>query len=149
MSNNPRAIVEIEHDDYHAKHVRWTADGRQFFLTNPFVPAYDGKIGGEFIALYIFDGDGKLLDATIDELGPRSSFDREKAKKLYEQRLKELGKVHFRRIRVVPFSLTRFGIEFGLVLRVPETDEDPWAVEALPGNYMAFFEPWDSGEYDT
>ena len=24
-----------------------------------------------------------------------------------------------------------------------------WAVEMMPGNYMAFFEPWDSGEYDT
>jgi hypothetical protein len=24
-----------------------------------------------------------------------------------------------------------------------------WAVEVQPGNYMAFFEPWDSGDYDT
>jgi len=24
-----------------------------------------------------------------------------------------------------------------------------WAVELQPGNYMAFFEPWDSGDYDT
>ncbi len=24
-----------------------------------------------------------------------------------------------------------------------------WAVELQPGNYMAFFEPWESGDYDT
>jgi hypothetical protein len=27
--------------------------------------------------------------------------------------------------------------------------EDCCAVEVQPGNYMAFFEPWDSGDYDT
>jgi len=41
------------------------------------------------------------------------------------------------------------GTKFGLVLREPEEEADPWAVEMQPGNYMAFFEPWDSGEYDT
>jgi hypothetical protein len=24
-----------------------------------------------------------------------------------------------------------------------------WAVDAEPGNYMSFYEPWDSGLYDT
>jgi hypothetical protein len=43
----------------------------------------------------------------------------------------------------------RFGTTFGLVLRQPEDEDDPWAVEVMPGNYMAFFEPWDSGDYDT
>jgi hypothetical protein len=27
--------------------------------------------------------------------------------------------------------------------------DDMLAVEAQPGNYMAFFAPWDSGVYDT
>jgi hypothetical protein len=50
---------------------------------------------------------------------------------------------------VAPFAVERFGTTFGLVLRVPDEDGDRWAVEAQPGNYMAFFEPWDSGVYDT
>jgi len=33
--------------------------------------------------------------------------------------------------------------------REPERENDPWVVEMEPGNYMVFFEPWDSGEYDT
>jgi hypothetical protein len=68
---------------------------------------------------------------------------------VYDSWLRELGKVSFERIEVAPFSIDRFGIKFGLILREPEDEDDVWAVELLPGNYMAFFEPWDSGDYDT
>lgn len=149
MPDGRPTSVAIEHDDYHAKHVGWTLDARQFILTTPFEPAFAGKPGGEFIALYIFDTDGILLEAKIDELGPRATMDKQKARELYDQHLKELGEVRFSRIEVAPFSVKRFGTEFGLVVREPEDDDDSWAVEMQPGNYMAFFEPWDSGEYDT
>src|SRR5205823_3812544 len=131
------------------KHVGWTTDGRQFFLMTPFEPAIGGRAGTEFIALYLFNADGKLLEAKIDELGPRAALDRQQARRLYEQRLAELGEVRFFRIEVAPFSVKRFGTEFGLVLRAPEEGGAPWAVAVQPGNYMAFFEPWDSGTYDT
>ena len=149
MSDGPPEIIAVEHDNYHARHVGWTADGRQFFLTRPFEPAINGRAGGEFIALYTFDTGGKLIEAKIDELGPRATMDTDKARELYDRRLKELGEVRFARITVAPFSVQRFATQFGLVLRGPEEDGDQWAVEAQPGNYMAFFEPWDSGEYDT
>jgi len=32
---------------------------------------------------------------------------------------------------------------------IPSKYEDHWTVEVLPGNVMAFHEPWDSGVYDT
>jgi|GEM_PF-564295 len=142
-------LVAIEHDDYHAKHIGHTTDGRQFFLTTPFVPAVGGNAGREFIALYLFNAEGHFLDAHIDDLGPRASLDRGAAESLHSQRLAELGDVSYARIEVQPFQIERFGTTFGLVLRVPEDKEDVWAVEAQPGNYMAFFEPFDSGEYDT
>jgi hypothetical protein len=46
-------------------------------------------------------------------------------------------------------ALDRFGTTFGLVVLAPDYEDDGYAVELHPGNYMAFFEPWDSGEYDT
>jgi len=149
MPSTPPELVAIDHDDYAAKHIGRTRDGRQSFLTNPFVPASGSDAGREFIALYLFDADGRFLDAHIDDLGTRANLDQAAAKHLYDQRLAELGPVDYERIEVQPFQVERFGTTFGLVIRVPEDEEDVWAVEAQPGNYMAFFEPFDSGEYDT
>lgn len=149
MSDNPPKIININHDHYHAEYVGLAQDGHQFFLTTPFVPAIGGHEGREFIALYLFDAMGQLVEARIDDLGPRSSLDEAVARNRHRDRIESLGEVEFGRIKVQPFSLERFDTEFGLVLRPPEDEGDPWAVEAQPGNYMAFFEPWGSGEYDT
>jgi hypothetical protein len=149
MPSAPPELVAIDHDEHSAEFIGHTADGRQFFLTTPFVPALRGDAGREFIALYLFNSEGRLLDAIIDDLGSRAGLDRDAAERLHSQRLAELGPVVHDRIEVQPFQFERFGTTFGLVLRFPEDEEDDWAVEAQPGNYMAFFEPFDSGEYDT
>jgi hypothetical protein len=135
--------IAIDHDDYHAEHVGTLSDGRQFFVTTPFVP---GK--REFIAVYLFDADGKLLEARIDDLGTRAGLDETAAKKKLDQRLAELGEVEHGRIEVRPFEVERFGVTFGLIPQPPEEEDEDWSVILEPGNYMAFFEPYD-GEYDT
>ena len=149
MSRQPPTRISIDHDDYYAKHVGRTAGGRQFFVTTPFIPAVGGDPGREFIAAYIFDQHGKITDALIDDLGSRGKLDPDQAHKILEKQLADLGPVEFRRIEVQPFEIHRFGTSFGLIPRPPEDDADSWWVEAQPGNYMAFHEPWDSGEYDT
>lgn len=148
-SSRPPTIIAINHDDHHAKHVGRTADGQQFFLTTPFVPANGEHPGREFVSLFLFDSKGKLLGAMIDDLGPRAELEERTARRLYDARLAELGRVALGRIEVAPFSVQHSGIKFGLIVREPEHDGDAWAVEMQPGNYMAFFEPWDSGDYDT
>jgi hypothetical protein len=70
-------------------------------------------------------------------------------RKVYQNRLKELGKVTFDRIEVEPFAVKRFGKTFGLIVSAPENNDDIWWVTAEPGDYMAFSAPWDSGEHDT
>ncbi len=147
-SGKPEKIA-IDHDDYHAEHVGRTEDGLQFFLTTPFEPASANYRGCEYIALFKFDLDGNLVDSVIDTLGPRGSYDEETRKQKYLSRLNELGEVEFQRIEVKPFAINHNDVDIGLIPREPEDEEDVWAVELLPGNYMAFFEPWDSGEYDT
>ena len=142
-------LIAIEHDDYHAKHIGRLPNGRQFFLTTPFVPAIGGTTGREFVALFLFDKHGRFLEARIDDLGTRADLNQQRASSIYEQRLAELGKAEFCRIEVRPFEVEKFGTTFGLVPRPPEDDDDVWAIELQPGNYMAFFEPWDSGDYDT
>jgi hypothetical protein len=149
MAKGPPDLIAIDHDDYHAEHVGRTTDGRQFFLTTPFEPATAGNAGNEFIALFLFDDAGILLEAKIDQFGPRATLDQKKRREVYEQRLRDLGEVTFERIEVAPFSVKRFGTIFGLIPRPPEGEDDSWWVELHPGNYMAFHEPWDSGVYDT
>lgn len=141
--------VAIDPDDYHARDVGWTKEGKQFFLTTPFRPALGGAEGGEYLALYVFDSDGVLYDSRITSLGVRGAFDATNAKQQLDELRRSLGEVDHRRIEIYPFSVEHDGEQFGLVLREPEDEEDCYAVEAQPGNYMAFFEPWDSGEYDT
>lgn len=143
------SLFAIDRDDHHAEHVGHTADGRQFFLTNPFEPASGKETGGEFVALYLFDAKGKLLEAKIDSFGPRATLDEKKRAAAYQARLNELGKVKYGRIKIAPFSVTKFDLEFGLIARELDEDSDDWAIECMPGNYMCFFPPWNSGEYDT
>jgi hypothetical protein len=148
MNSNRPELVAIDRDDHAAQYVGRTADGRQFILTTPFEPAISGP-GAEHLALYLFDDAGKLLDARIENLGPRAAMDEKRREQLRDQWLAELGDLSYGRVEVAPFVVKRFGTEFGLIVREPEEEEDVWAVEMQPGNYMAFFEPWDSGVYDT
>jgi hypothetical protein len=135
-------------DEYHAKHIGHTSDGRQFFLTTPFVPAHGDDPGCEFIALFLFDPDGALINAQIESLGPRKTLEETRARTFYNDRLASLGKVEFGDIEVAPFKIERFGIEFGLIPRDPDDDNDTPVIEMQPGNYMAFYDPWE-GDYDT
>ena len=148
MSTRPLRFA-IDHDEFYCEFVGTTADGRQFFLTTPFVAACGGVGSQEFVALYIFDESGVLIDAKIDAFGPRATMDRSARQACRERRLSELGLINFERIFVEPFRVNRFGVTFGLIDLPPEGERDYWTVSVEPGNYMVFFEPWDSGIYDT
>jgi hypothetical protein len=149
MAKGPPKTVALAHDDYTARYVGRTADGRQFFLTNPFVPAGGGNPGREFLALYLFDKDGALLDAQIEDLGTRIELDEAAAGARQAALLESLGPVKYRKIKVAPFKVERFGVEFGFIPQPPEEPGEDWSVIVEPGNYMCFWPPWTSGDYDT
>lgn len=144
-----REAIIIKHDDYHAKYIGETGEN-QFFLTTPFVPARPDKEGCEFIALYLFDAFGKFIEAKVEKLGSRQDLDRDIAKAKYDELLDSIKDPYFCDINIEPFSVEKFGVEFGLIPwdaeDVEEGEEAP--LEVQPGNYMAFFPPWD-GYYDT
>jgi hypothetical protein len=151
MAKGPPKTIALDHDDYAAEFVGVTEDGRQFFLTTPFVPANaaDTETGREFLALYLFDKAGALLSATIDDLGPRSRMNEAARIARRDELVASLGKVKYRRIKVAPFKVERFGVEFGFIPQPPEEEGEDWSVIVEPGNYMCFWPPWTSGEYDT
>lgn len=145
----PPKLIRINHDDYHARHVGKTKGGDQFFLTHPFAPAMGDDPGGSYIALYVFDAFGALKEARIQQSPPTAS----EVDALVESLLQGLGEHRHADIRVSPFSTERFGRTFGLVFDPgegeddEEGDDDCW-VTVEPGNYMAFYPPWE-GDYDT
>lgn len=142
-------LLSIEPDGHRARDVGRTADGLQFFLTNPFLPATGGSEGREFLALYLFDPAGQLHEARIEDLGTRAEIGPTKYRRLFAERLADIGPVTRCRIEVTPFRVERFGTVFGLIAHPPEADDAVWQVTAEPGDYMEFRAPWDSGKYDT
>jgi hypothetical protein len=137
----PPELVTIEYDDYHAKYIGLTDAGVQFFFPPIFVPG-----GDEFVVLFLFNDSGDLIESKIENFGPRSTFDAEKARALRAEWLAQLEPFQFQDIRVKPFFVEHSGELLGMI---PCKYEDYWAVEVLPGNVMSFTEPWDSGMYDT
>jgi hypothetical protein len=149
MAKGPPRLIALEHDDYAAEFVGHTKDGRQFFLTTPFVPAIGEQPGREFIALYVFDKAGNLQAATIDDLGPRATMDTTARLARRDELLASLGEIKYQKIKVAPFKIERFGVEFGFIPQPPEEAGEDWSVVVEPGNYMCFWPPWSSGDYDT
>jgi hypothetical protein len=149
MAKGPPKLVVLDHDDYAAAYVGRTKDGRQFFLTTPFVPAIDKAPGREFIALFVFDKHGNLQSATIDDLGPRATLNESARVARRDALLASLGEVNYQRIKVAPFRIEMFGVEFGFIPQPPEELGDDWSVIVEPGDYMCFWPPWSSGDYDT
>ncbi|WP_439627476.1 hypothetical protein [Gemmata sp.] len=149
MAKGPPKTVTLAPDEYAARYVGRAADGRQFFLTNPFVPATGGEPGREFLALYLFDKAGALAGVRIEDLGTRAALDEDAARARRAAMLESLGPVKFGKVKVAPFRVEAFGVEFGFIPQPPDEPGEDWSVVVQPGNYMCFWSPWTSGEYDT
>ncbi len=149
MSKRPPAFIALNQDDALAKYLGKTTAGRQFFLTKPFVPPAADNPGREFLALYLFDTEGTLVEARIEDLGSRDQVDVEQARSLRASMLGSLGAYKPGRILIAPFSVEKFGVQFGFVAHAPKRPTDDWQVSAEPGHYMVFRPPWDSGEYSS
>jgi hypothetical protein len=145
-------LIAIDQDDYHAELVGTTASGQQFFITNLFRPASADSPRQEYLAVFLFNEDGDLVDSKVDIFPPGnlSPDELERFEQLQELRLSELGEVSFQDILVKPFAVEHHGEMMGLVpvLYGDEQDEDGWVVEIIPGRFMAFNPPWDSGKYE-
>lgn len=140
--------IPIVRDDYHASCIGRLSDGRLFLGTQPFVAAASGDPGCEYLAVYLFHPDGTFAEARIDTLGPRGSLDAAQAQEQFDRRIAELGEIRFESIAIAPFRVDRDGVTFGLIPRAPEDEDDHWWAILVPGDYMAFTDPWD-GYYDT
>jgi len=86
----------------------------QLFVTTPFIAALGDEAGREFLAVFLFDSNGRFSEARIDDLGPRPAVNHEETQRLLHKRIAELGPIDYGRIEVQPFAIERFVRPSGL-----------------------------------
>jgi hypothetical protein len=147
-SGSPAAVL-MSTDDYHLKDFGKAGDGSILWMGSQLRYDYKAEDTIDYIFKFVFNTDGELIDSEIRTLGSRNLI----KDGVFQE---ELGGLREANPIIAPasaviktFTVVHEGIEFGLVVRTPEDAEDVWAVEFMPGNTMAFFEPFNSGDYDT
>ena len=65
---------------------------------------------------------------------------------LIQKRLAELGDYKLEPVTVQPFLETIDGVKFGWAVTELEGEH---SISIEPGNFIAYYEPWDGLEYDT
>lgn len=128
---------------------------------------FDGRVSHDFVVTYVFDADGALVEDHIDAVGVRGERPADALRAACMQHEERFGHYQVTEIWVRPFSIERHGLRFGFVARhlldeegltederlqlIESLDDgdDGWRVEAMPGNTLQFYPPWEEGGYDT
>lgn len=137
----------IRPDDYHIPYAGTAADGRRFFLSDELFSA-----DASYVGLFLWKPDGSFDQVRIDTVGRPSDAPPGQAAPgvddadLMTTRLRELGVYKLEPIDVAPFLETVDGVEFGWRF---QTFEGASSINVEPGDFIAYYEPWDGYEYDT
>ena len=145
-TNGPPERFTIVPDDYHVPYAGTAEDGRRFFLSQELFG--DGKA---YVGMYLWNADGTFDEVRVDavarrrDVAPGQAVPADAAD-LVQARLAEIGDYVLEPIEVEPFLTEVLGETFGW--RVEEIGGDH-QVHIEPGNFIAYYEPWDGLEYDT
>jgi hypothetical protein len=134
-------------DDYHVPYAGTAEDGRRFFLSEELFSGNDAYVG-----LYLWKPDGtfdqvhveavpRRTDAPIGQAAPAG------AQELIDARLAELGDYTLEPIEVEPFIEKVDGVNFGW--KVGRYDDGTYFINIEPGDFIAYYAPWDGLEYDS
>jgi hypothetical protein len=137
--------IHLVPDDYRIEHAGHLADGRLFWVDVQLNSA-NGQTQ-DFVCTYVFDADGNLSANPIELIGARGEYQAGAVEQAIGSQLTALGAHTQAAIWVRPFQVESHGAVFGLVPR--QTPDGEWRVEAMPGNTLSFYAPWEAGEYDT
>jgi hypothetical protein len=143
----PPQRFRIVPDDYHVPYAGTAEDGRRFFLSD--------EIFGDssaYVGLFLWKADGTFDELRVDEVGrpddlpPGQAGRAVDAKEVVAARLAELGDYVLEPVEVEPFTRRVDGVRFGW--RLTEYDGE-YTINIEPGDFIAYYEPWDGLEYDT
>lgn len=133
-------------DDYHVPYAGTAGDGRRFFLSDELF-----DMGSAYVAVFLWKADGTFDQVRVDEVArpaglPPGQASSAGADEIVAARLAELGKYVLEPIEVEPFTRKVDGVTFGWAVTKFEGD---YSINIEPGDFIAYYEPWDGLEYDT
>jgi hypothetical protein len=145
MNQAPERFTIVP-DDYHVPYAGTAEDGRKFFLSDELFEPGSGYVG-----LFLWKADGTFDEVRVDEVRrsegvPPGQAASAGADDLVASRLAELGKYVLEPIEVEPFAVEVDGVTFGWV---GSQFEGIYSIHIEPGDFIAYYEPWDGVEYDT
>jgi len=140
------ARFTIVPDDYHVPYAGTAEDGRRFFLSDELFDARAAYVG-----LFLWKPDGTFTEVRVDEVPRPGGFPPGQAgpagaDELVASRLAELGEYVLEPIEVEPFVEDVNGVTFGWVF---DEFEGLYSLHIEPGDFIAYYEPWDGLWYDT
>lgn len=144
------ARFTIAPDDYHVPYAGTAEDGRRFFLSEELFAVE--KDGAGYVGLFLWKRDGTFDEIRVDEVGraagvPPGQAAPAGADDLVAARLAELGDYVLEPIEVEPFTRTVDGVTFGW--KVGRYDDGTYYINIHPGDFIAYYAPWDGLGYDT
>lgn len=148
-----RAVVDgaperftIVPDDYHVPWAGTAGDGRRFFLSDElFDVGPDDQTA--WVGLFLWKADGTFDEVRVQRVGAKNA--RPEAadyRAAIDARLAELGECELEPIDVEPFTVEVAGVTFGWEV---DSFEGELSILVAPGDFIAYYEPWDGLEYDT
>lgn len=148
-ASGPPARFTIVPDDYHVPYAGTASDGRRFFLSDEL--ADFGTPGSSYVGLYLWNADGSFSEVRVDAVEhpdglPRGEAVSAGADDLIKKRLAELGDYELEPITVEPFLEMIGGTQFGWAVTEAE---GRYSITVEPGDFIAYYAPWDGLEYDT
>jgi hypothetical protein len=140
--------IRIVPDDYHVPNAGTAADGRRFFVTDE---VFDYTSGRQFVAVFLWAPTGEFEELRVDAIDRVEGIPPAQAVPSRDggavgAQLSELAPYVLEPIEVAPFEKYWDGVRFGFI--EVEIDGEP-QVHIEPGNFIAYYAPWDGEEYDT
>jgi hypothetical protein len=139
-------------DDYHVPFAGRTGNGRLFFLSEELfgIPTSTGE-PTSFIGLFLWNSDGTFDEVKYEAVARPTGIPSQQAvpaarKDALQRWILSLGDYALEEIAVAPFVTEVDGVTFGFV---PQDIEGTMQIHVEPGNFIAYYEPWDGEEYDT
>jgi hypothetical protein len=147
LRNEPPERFTIVPDDYHVPYAGTAEDGRKFFLSEELFNRDSAYVG-----LFLWNADGTFDEVRVDAVVlpgglPPGQAGRAGVEDVVEARLAELGDYVLEPIEVEPFTQEVDGVTFGW--RVDQYEDGQYQINIEPGDFIAYYEPWDGLGYDT